>query len=77
MYDKMKSIPNVRSALTFYNDKTMVDQSKRYADQIKQQEKKLTEMENKYYKQFSEMESAMSKMQSQGNQLAAMLGQSK
>ncbi len=76
MYDKMKSIPNVRSALTFYNDKLMVEQQRKYTDQIKEQEKKLTEMENKYYKQFSAMESAMSKMQSQSNQLAAMLGQS-
>lgn len=76
MYDKMKSIPNVRSALTFYNDKLMVEQQRKYAEQIKQQEQALTDMENKYYKQFSEMESAMSKMQAQGNQLAAMLGQS-
>ncbi len=74
MYDKMKSIPNVRSALTFYNDKLMVEEQRRYTKQIDLQEKKLTELENKYYKQFSEMESAMSKMQSQGNQLAAMMG---
>lgn len=74
MYDKMKSIPNVRSALTFYNDKLMVEEQRRYTKQIDLQEKKLTELENKYYKQFSEMEKAMSKMQSQSNQLAAMMG---
>ncbi len=74
MYDKMKSIPNVRSALTFYNDKLMVEEQRKYTKQIDLQEKKLTELENKYYKQFSAMESAMSKMQSQSNQLAAMLG---
>lgn len=74
MYDKMKSIPNVRSALTFYNDKLMVEEQRKYKKQIDLQEKKLIELENKYYKQFSEMEKAMSKMQSQGNQLAAMLG---
>ena len=74
MYDKMKSIPNVRSALTFYNDKLMAEDVKKYNKQIDLQEKKLTTLENKYYKQFSEMEKAMSKMQSQGNQLAAMMG---
>ncbi len=74
MYDKMKSIPNVRSALTFYNDKLMTEEQRKYTKQITLLERKLTEMENKYYKQFSAMESAMSKMQSQSNQLAAMMG---
>ncbi len=74
MYDNMKSIPNVRSALTFYNDKLMVEEQRKYSKQIKLQEKKLIELENKYYKQFSAMESAMSRMQSQSSQLAAMLG---
>ncbi|HKL80617.1 MAG TPA: flagellar filament capping protein FliD [Mobilitalea sp.] len=75
MYDKMKSIPNVRSALTFYNDKTMIEQQRGYTKQIATLESKLTDLENKYYKQFAAMESAMSKMQSQGNYLAGMLGQ--
>ncbi len=74
MYDKMRSIPNVRSALTFYNDKLMVEQQRKYTKQIDIQEKKLIELENKYYKQFAAMESAMSKMQSQSSQLAAMMG---
>ncbi len=74
MYNKMKSIPNVRSALTFYNDKLMTEEQRKYSKEIKLQEKKLTELETKYYKQFSAMESAMSKMQSQSNQLAAMMG---
>lgn len=75
MYDKMKSIPNVRSALTFYNDKTMVEQQRVYSKQISRLEVKLSELENKYYKQFAAMESAMSKVQSQGNYLANMMGQ--
>ncbi len=74
MYQKMKSIPNVRSALTFYNDKLMTNQQKDYEKQIKKLEEKLIDLEDKYYKQFSQMESAMSKMQSQSNSLLAMLG---
>lgn len=74
MYDKMKSIPNVRSALTFYNDKTMIDQQRVYEKQIKKLEDKLIDMEDKYYKQFTAMETAMSKLQSQSNALAGLMG---
>jgi flagellar hook-associated protein 2 len=74
MNDKMRSIPNVRSALTFYNDKIMIDQQKQYEKQVKELEYKLIDLENKYYRQFSEMEKAMSRMQSQNNSLLAMLG---
>lgn len=76
MKDKMESIPNVRSAFTFYNDKTMAKQQTEYAKQIAILESKLTDMENKYYKQFAAMETAMAKMQSQSNALAGMLGTS-
>ncbi|MDF2524745.1 MAG: flagellar hook-associated 2 domain protein, partial [Clostridiales bacterium] len=76
MNDKMSSITNVRSALTFYNDKTMAEQQSRYARQISVLEDKLIDTENKYYKQFAAMESAMAKMQSQSNALAGMLGTS-
>jgi len=74
MNEKMKSIPNIRSAFTFYNDKEMANQHTEYAKKIAMLEKKVTEMENKYYKQFAAMESAMAKMQSQSNALAGMLG---
>lgn len=74
MYDKMSSIPNVRSALTFYNDKTMVEQQRQYTRQVEELEEKLIDIENKYYRQFSEMESVMSRLQSQNNSLLAMLG---
>jgi flagellar hook-associated protein 2 len=76
MNDKMSSIPNVRSALTFYNDKTITEQQSRYARQISVLENKLIDTENKYYKQFAAMETAMAKMQSQSNALAGMLGTS-
>lgn len=76
MADKMSSIPNVRSALTFYNDKTMVTQQREYIKKVSSLEGKLTDMENKYYKQFAAMETAMAKMQSQSNALAGMLGTS-
>lgn len=71
---KMKAIPNVRSAFTFYNDKTMSKQQEEYQKKIKELDKKLITIENKYYKQFAAMESALSKLQSQTNALAGMLG---
>jgi flagellar hook-associated protein 2 len=76
MADKMKAIPNVRSTLTFYDDKLIDKQQTDYKSKIKIQEKKLTEMENKYYKQFSAMETAMAKLKSQSSALAGLLGSS-
>lgn len=76
MDDKMKSIPNVRSKFSFYNDKTMEKQQQDYGKKIKELEKKLIEVENKYYKQFAAMEKAMAQLQSQSNALAGLLGQS-
>lgn len=74
MADNMKSIPNVRSSLTFYNDKTMSNQQTAYKKQIAINEEKLTQLEDKYYKQFSAMETAMSKLNSQTNALSNMMG---
>lgn len=74
MNEKMKAIPNVRSAFTFYNDKEMANQKTDYEKQIAKLEAKVVEMEEKYYKQFAAMESAMAKMQEQSNALAGMLG---
>jgi flagellar hook-associated protein 2 len=76
MSDKMKAIPNVSSALTFYNDKTMEKQQTAYKKQIAVLEAKVVALENKYYKQFAAMETAMAKLQSQSNALAGMLGTS-
>lgn len=72
----IKSIPNVRSAFTFYNDKLMTNQQAEYKKKIAVLESKLTTLENKYYKQFSAMETAMAKLQSQSNALAGLLGTS-
>lgn len=76
MADKMKAIPNVRSTMTFYNDKLMDKTQTDYKKKISVMETKLTAMENKYYKQFAAMETALAKMQSQSNALAGMLGTS-
>ncbi len=77
MNKKMSSIPNVRSAYTFYNDKLMATQQTEYSKKVATLEKKLTAMENKYYKQFAAMETALSKLQSQTNALASMMGTSR
>lgn len=74
MQKDMKRINGVSSSLTFYHDVTIKNDISSYEKQIKQMEKKLKEEEDKYYKQFSAMEVAMSKMQSQQNALAGMLG---
>lgn len=74
MGQKMKAIPNVRSALTFYNDKTMIDQQREYKKKIQTLESKLIDLENKYYKQFAAMESALAKLQSQTSALSGLLG---
>lgn len=76
MNDKMKAIPNVSSALTFYNDKLLDKEQTEYKTRISKLESKLTDMENKYYKQFAAMETALAKLQSQSSSLASMLGTS-
>lgn len=74
MTEKMSAIPNMRSALTFYNDKTMESQQTTYKEEISKLEKKLAEMEDRYYKQFAAMETALSKLQSQSDSLVSLLG---
>lgn len=76
MSDKMSSIPNLRSAYTFYNDKEMDKLQTQYKEKITLQEKRLSDMENRYYKQFTAMETAMAKLQKQQTALAGMLGTS-
>ena len=72
--DKMKST-TLRSALTVYNDKEMVNTQRDQKDKLKQLEAKLATLESKYYKQFSKMESAMAELNSKSSSLASMLGQ--
>jgi len=65
----------VSSALTFYNDKQYNSLLKDYEDDLDIMEDRIKELEDKYYKQFTAMEKAMSKLQSQQNSLASLLGQ--
>ena len=65
----------ISSALTFYNDKQYNKLIKGYEKDLDTMEDRIKEMEDKYYKQFTAMETAMSKLQSQQNSLASLLGQ--
>lgn len=67
---------SLRSALTFYNDKEIKKQIEDYSEDLSTLESKLSDMESRYYKQFTAMEKAMSKMNTQSNYLASMLGTS-
>ncbi|MBR6642603.1 MAG: flagellar filament capping protein FliD [Lachnospiraceae bacterium] len=65
----------ISSALTFYNDKQYNSLLDDYEDDLDIMEERIKELEDKYYKQFTAMETAMSKLQSQQNSLASLLGQ--
>ena len=65
----------ISSALTFYNDKQYSSLLDDYEDDLDIMEDRIKELEDKYYKQFTAMETAMSKLQSQQNSLASLLGQ--
>lgn len=73
MQDKMKGT-TLNSALTFYNDKEMKSTLDKYEKDLKKMESKLKDIEDRYYAQFSAMETAMSKLNSQSNALASMIG---
>lgn len=64
----------ISSALTFYNDKQYSKLLDGYEDDLETMEDRIKEMEDKYYKQFTAMEKALSKLQSQTNSLASLLG---
>lgn len=70
MFSRMRSIPDVRSSLTFYNDKLMSEQMKRYTEEASKLDVRLLALEERYYKQFSAMEAAMSKLQAQSSSLS-------
>ena len=74
MSDKMSSVKNVKSAMTFYNDKLMSKALSKYEKEIAVLDKKLYKMEERYYNQFSRLETALSQMQSQSNYLYSMMG---
>lgn len=78
LYDTMTekcAKTEVSSALTFYNDKQYNSLLKDYEDDLDIMEDRIKELEDKYYKQFTAMETALSKLQSQQNSLASLLGQ--
>ena len=70
---KMKST-SLSSAYKVYNDKELDKQMEEYEDLIKKWEDKVAEQEDFYYNKFSQMEVQLSKLQSQTNSLAGMLG---
>lgn len=70
---KMKST-SLSSAYKVYNDKELDKQMEEYEDLIEKWEDKVAEQEDFYYNKFSQMEVQLSKLQSQTNSLAGMLG---
>lgn len=74
LHDTMGST-DYRSIYKVYDDKRMKTEYDNYTKQIKDAEKKLNAYEDKWYKKFSAMEVALSKLQSNQNSLASMLGQ--
>lgn len=64
------------SALTFYNDVQYKNTLSDYEGDLEKMEDRISELEDRYYKQFTTMETALSKLQSQTNSLASLLGTS-
>lgn len=78
MYDSLKKTmvsTDYRSIYKVYDDKRMKTEYEEYSKKIKEAQKKLDAYEDKWYKKFSNMEVALSKLQSNQNSLASMLGQ--
>jgi len=78
LYDTMTekcAKTEISSALTFYNDKQYNSLLKDYEEDLDTMEERIKDLEDKYYKQFTAMETALSKLQSQQNSLASLLGQ--
>lgn len=79
LYDTMTekcAKTEISSALTFYNDKQYSSLLDDYEDDLDIMEDRIKALEDKYYKQFTAMETALSKLQSQQNSLASLLGTS-
>lgn len=78
MYNSLRKTmdgTDYRSIYKVYDDKRMKSEYDDYTKKIKEAEKKLNAYEDKWYKKFSAMEVALSKLQSNQNSLASMLGQ--
>ncbi len=76
MTEKCSAKEGISSALTFYNDKQYLKLRGDYEDDLELMEDRISALEDKYYKQFTAMETALSKLQSQSNSLASLLGTS-
>jgi len=73
--DKKMKTSTLSSAYKVYNDKVMDKELKEIEELIQKWEDKVSREEEYYYKKFSDMEVALSKLQSQTNSLAGLLGQ--
>lgn len=73
LHTKMTST-TLRSAYTVYNDKEMNNEMKELKSKISDWETKVSKYEDSWYKKFSKMETALSKLQSQTQSLASLLG---
>jgi len=75
LHTKMTST-TLRSAYTVYNDKEMNNEMKELKSKISDWETKVSKYEESWYKKFSKMETALTKLQSQTQSLASLLGSS-
>lgn len=77
LYDtlsKKMASSSLSSAFTIYNDKQMSSQYSDYKSKVEDWEERIEKYEQDYAKKFAAMESALSKLQSQSNSLAGLLG---
>lgn len=72
--ETMSETSEYSSIYKVYNDKQLKKEYNDYSKKIKEAEKELSDYEDKWYKKFSAMEVALSKLQSQSNSIASMLG---
>ena len=77
LYDtlsKKMASSSLSSAFTIYNDKQMSSQYSDYKSKVEDWEERIKDYEDTYAKKFAAMEKALSKLQSQSNSLAGLLG---
>lgn len=71
--NRMKSTSQ-RSFMSFYDDKSLKEEHKRYEKRIQEMEDKLITLEDRYRKQFAEMEKALARSNSMSASLMQQLG---
>lgn len=72
--DEMMKTTDYSSIYKVYDDKKMKEEYDDYTKKIAEAEKELNDYEDKWYDKFSAMEVALSKLQSNQNTVASMLG---